>query len=334
MPLSAEEQSLFDHARNALPRWLTTGKTAVLEWIYAFVAIFEAVRVLANEYLEGVFLNTATGRWLDQHARDHDTIRLVGETDADLRARIRLADDAVTDPALQAGVNAILGVSITIAAPGTITLYDAVNGATGTVTLAATTYTFEALTTLVRAALPAGWSFAFINARARFNATNATTSATVPFDVTFSSVGIRNSFGFAANASAWVVGTSGYYESTTLIPSACGIIHLRRQRGHFQTTTRTAFLNRGYRMTNAAQPMTYVVQLPLLAAAPAKIAVEEYLRLFGPAGFLYLVETVMSGTVAQTLDTLTVTATGVTSRRGESAKILETLTVVSTGTVV
>lgn len=314
MPLSNEEQALFDHARNALPRWLTTGKTTVLEWLYAFVAIFESVRGLATEYLEGVFLSTASGRWLDQHARDHDTIRLVGETDADLRSRIRLVDDAITDPVLQDGVNAILGVSITIVAPGTITLYDAVNGATGTVTLAATTYTFAQLTTLIRASLPPGWSFKFVNARARFNAINATTSATVPFDVTFSSTGIRDSLGFTAtgNAVAWDVTTDGYYESDVLIPGACGIIHLRRQRGHFQTTGNSrSFLNRGYRMTNAAQPMTYVVQLPVYADATEKAAVEEYLRLFGPAGFLYIVEIKLGfGSVSRTFDSLTVVAEG------------------------
>ena len=53
----------------------------------------------------------------------------------------------------------------------------------------------------------------------------------------------------------------------------------------------TAFLSRGYRMTNATRPMTYIALLPEPLATQAKAdAVAEYLRQYGPAGYKAQVE--------------------------------------------
>lgn len=108
MPLSSEQQSLFDHARQALPRWLTRGKNAVLEWLHAYTQIFDSVRTQGQEWLDITYLDNATGAALDQHAFDRGTTRRENEDDDTLRERLRNITDAVTEPALKAAVDTIL----------------------------------------------------------------------------------------------------------------------------------------------------------------------------------------------------------------------------------
>lgn len=187
MPLSAEQQSLFDHARNSLPRFLTRGAGAVLEWLHGFTQIFDAARSQAADWLDMSYISQATGRWLDQHARDRGTSRRDEEDDPTLRARIRQFEDLLTYPAMKAAVDAIL-------------------------------------------------------------------------------------------AGAGVSGT-------------CDIVMLRRDRGHFHTVGLSrAFFGRGYRMANANRPMGYVVILPYGTTDATGQAVLEYLRQYGPAGYVYYVE--------------------------------------------
>lgn len=186
MTLSAEAQALFDHARNALPRWLTRGKTAALEWLHAFTQIFDQARSQGRDWLDVTYLEFASGAELDQHAADRGTSRRAGEDDPTLRARLRNITDAVTEPAIKSAINALL----------------AANGL-----------------------------------------------------------------------------------------GECAIVNLRRDRAHCQTPgNSTAFVSRGFRMTNANRPMSYIVILPFGATAAIGSAVEELLRLLGPAGYQVYVE--------------------------------------------
>src|SRR5258705_8592656 len=111
MALTAEQQALFDHARRSLPRWLTRGKTAVLEWLHAFTQTFDTVRAQGQDWLDITFLDNATGAELDQHALDRGTTRRSGESDATLRERLRNITDVVTEPALKVAVDALLAAS-------------------------------------------------------------------------------------------------------------------------------------------------------------------------------------------------------------------------------
>lgn len=186
MSLTAEQQALFDHARRSLPRWLTRGKTAVLEWLHAYTQLFDAARSQGQDWLDITYLGNAEGSELDQHALDRGTVRRVSESDDSLRERLRSIDDMITEPALKAGVDSILAL--------------------------------DSLT-----------------------------------------------------ESSWVA--------------------LRRDRAHYQVPgSSTAFLSRGYRMTNAQIPMGYIVILPYGTTSVIGEAVEEYLRQFGPAGYYYIVE--------------------------------------------
>lgn len=186
MPLSFEAQGLFDHARRSLPRWLTKGKTTALEWLYAYVAIFDPTFLQGQEWHSLTKFQVAHGSYLDQHAIDRGTSRRLGESDTALRSRLRNITDALTIPALKTAIDQLLA-------------------------------------------------------------------------------------------------TSGL--------GACTLLGLRANRAHFQAVgSSSAFLSRGYRMTFADRPMTYVVILPYPATAAIGKSVEELLRLLGPAGYISLVE--------------------------------------------
>lgn len=108
MTLSSEAQALFDHARQSLPRWLTGKASAALEWLHGFTQIFDQVRLQGQDWLDVTLLENASGPELDQHAKDRGTSRRVGEDDPTLRERLRQITDALTEPVLLAGINAIL----------------------------------------------------------------------------------------------------------------------------------------------------------------------------------------------------------------------------------
>jgi hypothetical protein len=111
MPLSSEAQALFDHARNSVPRWLTRGKNTVLEWLYGFTEIFDSARVQAQSWLDLTYILQSFGTNLDQHAKDRGITRRAGESDLALQQRIIQVSDAVTQPALEANINAILAAN-------------------------------------------------------------------------------------------------------------------------------------------------------------------------------------------------------------------------------
>lgn len=111
MALSAEAQALFDHARRSLPRWLTRGKNAALEWLYAFTEIFDLTRQQGQDWLDISYLEYASGAELDQHAADRGTSRRANEDDATLRERLRNVTDAITLPALKSAIDATLAAN-------------------------------------------------------------------------------------------------------------------------------------------------------------------------------------------------------------------------------
>ncbi len=186
MSLSSEAQALFDHAKNALPRWLTGSANAALEWLYGFTEEFAEIRAQGQDWLDITLIENASGIELDQHAKDRGTTRRENETDPALRIRLRAISDAATEPALIAGVDSILD-------------------------------------------------------------------------------------GLGLGAS--------------------GIVALRRDGAHFQLPgDSTAFLSRGYRIGHVGRPMAYIVILPYGTTEATANAVSEYLRQYGPAGFIYYVE--------------------------------------------
>lgn len=105
MPYTATEQALYDHAKGALPRWLFQNANAKEDMFGAYVKIFDSARTQIAEWVSLSYLASATGVWLDQHAKDRGTTRQANETDATLRARLKTSEDAVTRPYLLSTIN-------------------------------------------------------------------------------------------------------------------------------------------------------------------------------------------------------------------------------------
>jgi hypothetical protein len=101
------KQEFLDHAVAAFPNWFASnGRT--LENLNAFAEIFCHAADQVGYWQAMSFLLKANGFWLDQHARDRGTRRQENESDEALAARLRTFEDAVTAPALEDVVQAIL----------------------------------------------------------------------------------------------------------------------------------------------------------------------------------------------------------------------------------
>lgn len=282
MSLSSEAQALFDHARHSLPRWLTGKAGAALEWLHAFTQVFDQVRLQGQDWLDVTLLDNASGAELDQHAKDRGTSRRAGETDSALRERLRQITDAVTEPVLIAGTDEILksqGAKAIIevanyVTTGWNTIFESIDpGGTG--------ITFEAISdgtnppTLVETA---------DTVTVHFSA-GVTTRAAVEALITASSTLIQVKTASAAGNMA----AGDDFGPKYLVLSV--LVNLRRDRGHCHTVgSCRAFMGRGYRMCNANRPMGYIVIVPYPTTTQTANAVKEYLRQFGPAGYVSYVE--------------------------------------------
>lgn len=110
MAFTADEQELYDFGKKSVPRWLF-GRERTEEEFNAFVKMFDTARANIAAQFDQALITQATGAapgYLDQHAADRGTSRLTGETDAQLRDRLRNFQDEVTRPALLAAVQEIL----------------------------------------------------------------------------------------------------------------------------------------------------------------------------------------------------------------------------------
>ena len=111
MAFTASEQELYDFMRESLPKFLFQDSTRAEEEFGAFVKIFDAARVQIDAYFDQTLILQATGAgpdFLNQHARDRGTGRQDSESDADLRARLRNVEDALTRPLLIQQAQAII----------------------------------------------------------------------------------------------------------------------------------------------------------------------------------------------------------------------------------
>lgn len=295
MSLSTEAQALFDHARNSLPRWLTGAPSAALEWLYGFTGVFDGVRVIGRAWLDLTYILKAIGAELDQHAADRGTSRRAGESDDALRYRLRQISDAVTEPAILAGVSAIIdGASV----PAVLDTNNYVTTGWNSVLFTAATYNNVDPTTQT------------YGSRLTLQTINdGTNPPSFAYDDTTGAVVIRFAAGVTTYAAVEALMGISNNSVQVRTPStlvgvmqvgdvfgpkpfrSAGLVALRRDRGHMHTIGSChAFLSRGYRMTGTGRPMAYIVILPYGTNTATANAVSEYLRQNGPAGYLYYVE--------------------------------------------
>jgi hypothetical protein len=106
--LSPDEKEIFEVGKTSIPKFFFQKDEAPSEPLAAAAKAYALAKAQITDWWSQSFIKTATGFWLDQHARDRGTRRQANESDATLRARLRQIEDAVTLPALQAAVAAVL----------------------------------------------------------------------------------------------------------------------------------------------------------------------------------------------------------------------------------
>lgn len=106
--MTDEEQEIFDVGKASIPKFFFQKDDAPSEPLAAAAKAFALAKAQIADWWSQSFIKTATGFWLDQHARDRGTRRQANESDATLRARLRQIEDAVTLPAIQSAVAAVL----------------------------------------------------------------------------------------------------------------------------------------------------------------------------------------------------------------------------------
>jgi hypothetical protein len=290
MPLSAEQQALYDHGKAALPRFLFVSESAAYEWLYQSTMIMDRVREYVDEMLASTFLEEADTRALNLHAKERGTTRRVDETNAALVERLRTPEDALTEDALLLRIRAIVvaaGVSSPQAAlvnlrrdrahahatipneaitvsTGTFSCEDE-NNPPAVVTVTGGTYTAAALHAMIDPQLPADWVLNVKRGRLEFLYPLSV------FSIAWNSLTLRNELGFTADAVDWNP-PQPYTGNQVWRP----IMRL--------------FASRGYRVTNANRPQGYVVILPYGTSSATRLSVEEYLRLYGPGGYVFYTE--------------------------------------------
>jgi len=288
MSLSSEAQALFDHARNAIPRWLTGAASAALEWLFAFTEIFDEVRAQGQDWLDITYIQNAVGAELDQHAADRGTSRRSGESDTILRDRLTNITDALTEPVLRAGVDSIL-TNLGKSAFLDVNDYSITGWNTRFVALAAGGSDIR-LSMVSNGTNPPTIVESGRNITINYSAGVTTRSAVetlVDGDSTLIQVDIPSASGGTALAAGDAFANKRFQLSAFVV--------LRRDRAHCHTNGNCkAFMNRGYRMASVNRPMGYVVILPYLQGAAISVtnanAIKEYLRKNGPGGFQYYVE--------------------------------------------
>jgi hypothetical protein len=288
MPLSSEAQSLFDHAWQSLPRWLTGAVVSAKEWLYAFTEIFDEIRAQGQDWKDITYLDNATGAELDQHAYDRGTSRRAGESDGTLRERLRQISDAVTQPALIRGVDAILDGAGLLArldvsshtTTGWNTVFEVYDSLS-----AGGWQTSASLTMVEDGTHPPTVEESEGQVTVHFDA-GVTTRDDVEVLI-LNDCSTFNVYSYSASPSSVLQAGDAFTANFVL----SGFVNLRRDGAHMHVVgSSTAFMSRGYRMRSAARPMGYVFILPYPTNAPTANAIAEYLRQHGPGGYVYYVE--------------------------------------------
>ena len=121
MALTPTEQALYEFAKGILPGWFFA-KTRAEEEVRSFVKIFDPVRIEMGDHFADLLILNAEGLALDEHAADRDTSRQPGESDVELRARLRTVNDLLTRTSILAAAEAISDITVPSGTVGMVEL--------------------------------------------------------------------------------------------------------------------------------------------------------------------------------------------------------------------
>jgi len=285
--LSAQEQALFDWAKDALPDWYADDARAN-EFLAAAAKVLSLSQDQLNDWLvrQTRILDAdgptgTTPDWLNQHARDRGTSRRLDETSDSLRFRLRNIPDAVTRPALLAAITQVLADAGVVGAPGLVELPrdgawigpdTPATGAQGT---------FASL---------GGGDFSF---------TPDTPITFPPFDPVFPNIAFKTTFSGATAGGnngtfviTGIVGNAWKYHNASGVAGADVAVAWSIQRydagGNAQGNRERTYCRRGYR--SSSRLPTIVVILPFGTTDSTGRIVTEMLRHTKGAGVKLIVE--------------------------------------------
>jgi len=289
MALSADGQELLNFALEALPDWMNPDD----EFLHGCAAMFAQVKAQVDYWFGQALIKNAVGAtsttpdWLNEHARDRDTNRQNAELDPALRARLRNVPTAVTRASLIAAANAILAAQ---GVAGTASMVELPRDAAHLGTFTANTGTggtfapngaspgFQ-FTPTVPFAAPPFRDPSVVRLIQGYSVTIAGSSASGN-NGTFAITSLNGNAAVYANASGVAGGDAG----------ATWTINKLDRRGNMISGHGKAFLSRGFRLTHAGKPQTFVLMLPYGTTAGTLAGVAEMLRQKKAAGFLAIVE--------------------------------------------
>ncbi len=279
-PSGTDHDKLFAHIRDAMPAPFRGDRP--FEDIHAVAAQYELTMAQMREWSAMMFITTATGVWLDAHAQDRGTFRQAGETDEELRARIKTLQDVVTEPALLAAAQAIVDAAGIVGVVAYVNLrrdrafYGPLVADTGT-----------------------GGTFSALRGVQGFEP--ATDFAGPPFRDIAPTVEHRLVIsGAAAPANNGTFTITGLAEDAALFvnggfsPAVDGglawSVTVHDVDGNERTGFQRSYYSRGYRYGSSGLPGVYILILPYGCAPATVLSVEEMIRQRGPGGFIGLVE--------------------------------------------
>lgn len=283
------KQDYIDHALASLPKWFRD-QDRPMEVMNAFAEMYCRVEAQIDHWHEMSFILTAYNEppdWLNQHAIDRGTYRQAGESDTNLRERLRSFPDAVTFTSLLDSLQGLLDAEGIVGTPVMVELprhvarsFQHVDpmGVGGTFSLATDgNMLFTPDPALTNVPVVSGNYAKYIG---NWQGTKFVFSGS-------SSAGNDGSFdiiGFEGNGMKFVNG-SGVAETDATVTWTSQKIN---KDGFALATHRRSYLDRGYRI-GGTRP-TLLIILPFGCTPSTLVAAAELLRQTSGAGVATVVE--------------------------------------------
>lgn len=290
MALTPEEQKLLDFALGSLPTWFRE-QLREFEFTGGSATLVRDAQEALEYWFSQALITTAVGAtgsdpdWLNQHAADRGTSRQDGESDAELRSRLRTFSDALTLPVMLEAVQDIAGVGAAIveASYNRSFMHDwtADTGTGGVFSGTAPNMEFTPDTPFQNGVANLATSGFFVPRLANGDITFAGSNS-AGNDGTFTITGVDGNKVLYTNGSG-VAETDG----------GTGWTHTKRDsssNNNIMDGFAATYLSRGHRLLDPPPPHKLIVILPFGCTAGTVSSVQEAMRQKKGAGLVITVE--------------------------------------------
>jgi hypothetical protein len=280
LPNGADQDNLFEHIRLAMPSAFRPERT--FEDIHALAALYTLVMAQARDWTDMMLIGNAIDIWLEAHAKDRGTGRQAGESDEELRARIRTLVDVVTRPALLQAAQDIVDAA----------------GIVGDVAMVELRRDRAFYGDLVA---DSGTGGTFLEERGLASFQPTAGYASPPYRDIEEEVEHRLVISGAASAAndgtftiSGLAGDAALYTNGAVVAELdAGVswsVERRDRDGNTITGFRRSYFGRGYRYGNGVRPFVIILILPFGCTSATVASVEEMLRQRQAGGIRSIVE--------------------------------------------